>query len=115
MKQGNYLVATNKKKIWIDLVNSPHVPFFIPIIEELNKCGYAVTLTARDCFQVCELADLYNLRYKRIGRHYGKNKILKVTGYNTARKFGARPVLQRCLRTTFMFSTSRQKPLSLKT
>jgi len=80
MKQGNYLVATNKKKIWIDLVNSPHVPFFMPIIEELNKCGYAVTLTARDCFQVCELADLYNLRYKRIGRHYGKNKILKVAG-----------------------------------
>ena len=37
-------------------------------------------LTARDCFQVCGLADLFNLRYKRIGRHYGKRKILKVIG-----------------------------------
>jgi len=73
-------MATKKKKIWIDFVNSPHVPFFLPIIEELNKCGYAVTLTARDAYQVCELADLYNLRYKCIGGHHGKNKILKVGG-----------------------------------
>lgn len=39
-----------------------------------------MTLTARDCFQVCGLADLLNLHYKRIGRHYGKNKVLKVAG-----------------------------------
>ena len=68
------------KKIWIDLENSPHVPFFKPIIQELNRRGYEVMLTARDCFQVCGLADLFNLHYKRIGRHYGKNKILKVLG-----------------------------------
>jgi predicted glycosyltransferase len=29
---------------------------------------------------VCGLADLHGLPYKRIGRHYGKNKILKVIG-----------------------------------
>jgi len=68
------------KKIWIDLDNSPHVPFFNPIKKELNKRGYQVILTARDCFQVCSLADLYHLNYKRIGRHYGKNKLLKVLG-----------------------------------
>jgi len=37
-------------------------------------------LTVRDCFQVCGLADLLHLHYKRIGRHYGKNKVLKVLG-----------------------------------
>ncbi|MDL1958259.1 MAG: DUF354 domain-containing protein [Deltaproteobacteria bacterium] len=68
------------KKIWIDLDNSPHVMFFKPIIEELDKRGYQVMLTARDCFQVCSLADLFNLHYKRIGRHYGKSKTLKVAG-----------------------------------
>jgi predicted glycosyltransferase len=73
-------VNSRKKKIWLDLPNSPHVPFFIPIIKELNKRRYTVMLTARDCFQVCGLADLFNLRYKRIGRHYGKRKILKVIG-----------------------------------
>jgi len=72
--------SQNTKKIWIDLDNTPHVPFFSPIIGELNKLGYEVLLTARDCSQTCGLADLFNLQYKRIGRHYGKHKILKVAG-----------------------------------
>jgi len=69
-----------KKKIWIDLDNSPHVPFFKPIIDELRKRGHEVVVTARDCFQVCGLADLMHLEYEKIGRHYGKNKLLKVAG-----------------------------------
>jgi len=70
----------DRKNIWIDLDNSPHVPFFKPIIEELEKRNYTFTITARDCFQVCGLADLLHIKYKRIGRHYGKNKVLKVLG-----------------------------------
>lgn len=73
-------MESNKKKIWVDLENSPHVPFFKPIIEELEKRGYSITVTARDCFQVCALADLHNLPYQRVGRHYGKNKIMKGFG-----------------------------------
>ena len=68
------------RRIWIDLDNSPHVPFFVPIIEELRKRGYVVLVTVRDCFQVSALADLHGLEYRRIGRHYGKVKILKVAG-----------------------------------
>jgi uncharacterized protein len=73
-------VATRPQKIWIDLDNSPHVPFFRPIIDELEKRGYSVVVTARDCFQVCELAKLLNIRYERIGHHYGRHKILKAFG-----------------------------------
>ncbi len=69
-----------KGKIWIDLDNTPHVPFFAPIIEELQKCNYSVMVTARDCFQVRELADLLHLNYKLIGHHSGKSKIRKVAG-----------------------------------
>lgn len=68
------------KKIWIDLDNSPHVPFFIPIMRELEKRGHSVFVTTRDCFQVCSLADLHGLQHHRIGRHYGANKLLKVLG-----------------------------------
>ena len=68
------------RKIWIDLDNSPHVPFFAPIIEELENQGHTVLVTARDCFQVCDLADLLRVRYRRIGRHYGKNMFLKLAG-----------------------------------
>ena len=73
-------IRSKREKIWIDLDNSPHVPFFRPIVEELEALGYKVVLTARDCFQVCELADFFNMTYKKVGRHYGKNKILKVVG-----------------------------------
>lgn len=67
-------------KIWIDLENSPHVPFFLPIIREMEQQGCEVVLTARDCFQVCELADLAGLKYRRIGHHYGKNMFAKLSG-----------------------------------
>src|SRR6266478_4293503 len=67
-------------KIWIDLDNSPHVPFFVPIIEELQKRNYSVVVTARDCFQVRELADFFHLNYKLIGHHSGKGKLRKVAG-----------------------------------
>ncbi len=68
------------QKIWIDLDNSPHVLFFKPIIDELHRRGFEVTLTARDAYQVCELADEYGMKYKKIGHHYGKNKFMKVLG-----------------------------------
>jgi predicted glycosyltransferase len=68
------------RKVWIDLENSPHIPFFEPIIKELDERGCEVLLTARDCFQVCELADMAGLKYRKIGHHYGKHRIAKVMG-----------------------------------
>jgi predicted glycosyltransferase len=67
-------------KIWIDLDNTPHVPFFKPIIRDLERRGHEVVLTARDAFQVCELAGQAGLNYKKVGRHYGKNRFLKICG-----------------------------------
>ncbi len=69
-----------KPKIWVDLDNTPHVLFFEPIVEELTRRGYPVFLTARDAFQVCELADAKGLPYRKIGRHYGKNRMMKGLG-----------------------------------
>lgn len=70
----------SRPKIWVDLDNSPHVPFFVPIIEELQGHGYAIFLTARDCFQVSDLIKLHGLDCPVIGRHYGKNRIAKLAG-----------------------------------
>ena len=70
----------SQKVVWIDLDNSPHVPFFAPIIDELGRRGYAVKLTARDCFQVCALADMYHFDYQRVGRHYGRHIVMKAFG-----------------------------------
>jgi uncharacterized protein len=66
------------RKIWIDIDNSPHVPFFLPIIEELRNEGFELLLTARDMYQVVQLLEFHHLSCKVIGSHYGKNKVLKV-------------------------------------
>ena len=68
------------RRIWIDIDNSPHVPFFIPIIEELRKRGCEVLLTARDAYQVRELLKLNHLSCEVVGRHYGKNPAAKILG-----------------------------------
>ncbi len=67
-------------KIWIDLDNTPHVPLFEPIAEELSARGYPLLVTARDAFQVCDLADKKRFPYLKVGRHYGKNRLLKGAG-----------------------------------
>jgi hypothetical protein len=68
------------KRIWIDLDNSPHVPFFLPIVEELRKQGHSVILTARDSYQVCELLKFHRLSCQVIGGHWGKNRVFKIIG-----------------------------------
>lgn len=45
--------------VWIDLSNSPHIPFFVPIVAALRARGVTVTLTARDFAQTRELAGLH--------------------------------------------------------
>lgn len=72
--------SVKPKKIWIDLDNTPHVPFFLPIIEELRARGYRVVLTARDSYHVCRLMEFHGLSGKVVGRHWGKSKFLKVAG-----------------------------------
>lgn len=69
-----------QRPIWIDLDNSPHVPFFRPIIEELQARGVPLILTARDAFQVTELLELYRIPCVTIGKHFGKNKLMKALG-----------------------------------
>jgi hypothetical protein len=73
-------VGTRKPKIWVDLDNTPHVVFFEPILEELRSRGYPLLVTARDAFQVRELADRKKLEYRLVGKHYGKNRFLKIAG-----------------------------------
>ncbi|MFZ0477712.1 MAG: DUF354 domain-containing protein [Terriglobales bacterium] len=69
-----------QRKIWIDLDNSPHVPFFRPIIEELRQRGYELLVTARDAYQVKDLLEFYGVEATVIGGHHGKHKILKAVG-----------------------------------
>ena len=44
-------------KVWIDMTNSPHVPFFRPLIRLLEGRGHEVRVSARDFAQTLELLD----------------------------------------------------------
>ena len=80
IKAGARAVCTENHKIWIDLDNSPHVPFFLPIIHELKRRRYDLLLTSRDNAQVLELLQCHDIICKTFGRHYGKNRLFKVLG-----------------------------------
>jgi uncharacterized protein len=73
-------VNRGARRVWIDLDNTPHVPFFAPIIASLEREGHVVTVTVRDAFQVCSLADYHRLTYRTVGRHHGANKAVKAAG-----------------------------------
>lgn len=72
--------STTGLRVWIDFENTPHIPFFKPIIEALRRQGHEVVLTARDGYQTCELADHHGLEYAAIGHHRGKHLPAKVAG-----------------------------------
>lgn len=70
--------------IWIDLGNSPHVPFFLAVSKELEHNGHEILWTARDYAQTVPLALKFNLPVKIFGTHGGKGILQK------GLKFGGR-------------------------
>ena len=58
-------------RIWIDLANSPHVPFFRALISEFKQRGHQAEVTARDYAQTVELATTAGLMPVVIGGHGG--------------------------------------------
>lgn len=57
--------------IWIDLANSPHVPFFRALIPEFERRGHKVLVTARRFAQTVELACAAKIAHVVIGGHGG--------------------------------------------
>src|ERR687889_2508286 len=57
--------------LWIDLANSPHVPFFRALVGEFWARGHEVLVTAREFAQTVELAEAAGLRPEVVGGHGG--------------------------------------------
>ena len=60
-------------RIWIDLANSPHVPFFRALIPEFVTRGHQVEITARNFAQTVELATKAGMTPHVIGGHGGRS------------------------------------------
>lgn len=68
-------------KVWIDIVNAPHVWFFKNIIKYLEDQGEEVFITARKFGDVHQLLDLFEIPYTSVGRHGAtlEQKLLRST------------------------------------
>jgi hypothetical protein len=66
-------LVTSTLRIWIDLSNSPHVPFFQALIPELELRGAWVKFSARQFAQTVELAEQAQLAAEVIGEHGGRS------------------------------------------
>jgi predicted glycosyltransferase len=58
-------------RIWIDLANSPHVPFFRSLANQFNALGHETTVTARAFAETVELAEAAGFEPHVIGGHGG--------------------------------------------
>ena len=66
-------------RVWIDVSNSPQVPFFRPLIALLEARGHTVEVTTRDYAQTIDLLRLHGIAHEVVGpRHGGASALGKV-------------------------------------
>lgn len=66
-------------RVWIDMTNSPHVPFFRPLVRLLEERGHEVTVSARAFAQTLELLDDAGIPFSVVGPpHAGAGRAAKV-------------------------------------
>ena len=58
-------------RVWIDITNSPHVPFFRPLLRLLAEDGHEVEVTARAYAQTLELLELHGIAHHVLGPAHG--------------------------------------------
>jgi len=59
-------------RIWIDLANSPHVPFFRALATEFIHRGHEFAVTARDFAETVDLAEKAGFQAHVVGGHGGE-------------------------------------------
>ena len=64
-------------RVWIDLANSPHVPFFRALTDRFTAAGHEIEITAREFAETVPLARDAGLNPHVIGGHGGRKVTLK--------------------------------------
>ena len=59
-------------RVWIDLANSPHVPFFRALTNRFTAAGHEVEITAREFAETVPLAQAAGFTPQVIGKHGGR-------------------------------------------
>jgi uncharacterized protein len=58
-------------RVWIDVSNSPQVPFFRPLVSLLRERGHEVRVTTREYAQTVELLTLHGIDHDVVGPPHG--------------------------------------------
>jgi uncharacterized protein len=58
-------------RVWVDISNSPQVPFFRPLLALLRERGHTVDVTTREYAQTLELLRLHGIEYDAVGPPHG--------------------------------------------
>ncbi len=58
-------------KVWLDMTNSPHVPFFRPLLALLEQRGHEIRVSARDFAQTLELLEAAGIAHDVVGPPHG--------------------------------------------
>ena len=58
-------------RVWIDISNSPQVPFFRPLVSLLGERGHEVRVTTREYAQTIELLTLHGIEHEVVGPPHG--------------------------------------------
>ncbi len=59
-------------RLWIDLANSPHVPFFKALVDRFTAHGHEIEITARDFAETVPLAQAAGFKAQVVGVHGGR-------------------------------------------
>lgn len=65
-------------RLWIDIDNSPHVPFFAPIIAAMQERGDEIFVTSRRYAQTRALLEKAGIAFSEVSAHAGANTFRKV-------------------------------------
>ena len=66
-------------RVWVDISNSPQVPFFRPLIALLKERGHEVEVTTRRYAQTVELLSLHGIEHDVVGPPHGGSSALGKT------------------------------------
>jgi predicted glycosyltransferase len=58
-------------RVWVDISNSPQVPFFRPLLALLADRGHDVDVTTREYAQTVELLRLHDIDHEAVGPRHG--------------------------------------------
>lgn len=63
-------------RVWVDISNSPQVPFFRPLLALLLRRGHEIDVTTRDYAQTLELLELHGIPHDVVGPRHGGATVL---------------------------------------